>query len=65
MVIHQGRPSEQTEASRTAQHRTKHMLCRLLEPVTYCILKFLVPHHGTWDGREADERRDEAKEVEE
>lgn len=33
------------------------MFCRLLQPVTYCILKLLVPHHGTWHSRQGSEQR--------
>lgn len=49
VVVHQRRPSKQTETSWTAQHRAEHMLCGLLQPMAHCVFKLLVPNHGTYD----------------
>lgn len=48
IVGHNGRTSEQTEATGATEHTSKHMFCCLLQPVTHGILKFLIPHHGSF-----------------
>ena len=45
VVVHQGGPSEQTEAAGRAEHAAVDMLGGLLQPMADGVLEVLVPHH--------------------
>jgi hypothetical protein len=45
IIVHQSRPSKQTETSRGTKNAPKHVFCCFLKPMTDSIFKLLIPYY--------------------